>query len=76
MNSTNDNVPINNVGQTLKKINKDIILKGCLFALLFYVVASPLFVQYLDRFLPVGFDTIIIQAIIFGILYYLIEFAI
>ena len=44
--------------------------------MLFYIIAAPLFVRYLDRFLPVGFDTVVIQSSLFGILYYLIESAI
>jgi len=64
------------VGSSLKKINQDIALKSLIFGMLFYIIASPLFVRYLDRFLPVGFDTVVIQASLFGILYYLIESAI
>lgn len=65
-----------NVGKTLIKINKDIALKSLIFGMIFYVVASPYFVYCMDKNLPVGFDTVVIQAIIFSIVYYLIESAI
>jgi hypothetical protein len=70
--------PVSNssIGGTLTIINQDIALKSLIFGMIFYVVASPIFVQYLDRFLPVGFDTIVIQSILFSILYYFIESAI
>jgi len=64
------------IGKTLKGINQDIALKSLIFGMIFYVVASPIFSEYLDRFLPLGFDTIVIQAILFAILYYLVESAI
>lgn len=64
------------VGKTLIKINHDIALKSLIFGMIFYVVASPYFVYSLDRFLPIGFDTVVIQAILFGIVYYLVESAI
>lgn len=72
----NNSSPNSFIGNTLKKINQDVALKSLIFGMLFYIIASPLFVKYLDRFLPVGFDTIVIQSSLFAILYYLIESAI
>lgn len=68
--------PNSNVGNALIKINNDIALKSLIFGMIFYVVASPLFVYSLDKYLPVGFDTVVIQAIIFAMIYYLVEYAI
>ena len=65
-----------NIGKTLIKINRDIALKSLIFGMVFYVVASTFFGKALDNFLPIGFDTIVIQAIFFAIIYYLIESAI
>jgi hypothetical protein len=64
------------VGKTLIKINHDIALKSLIFGMIFYVIASPYFVYSLDQFLPIGFDTVVIQAILFAIVYYLVESAI
>lgn len=64
------------VGKALIQINHDIALKSLIFGMVFYVVASPFFVQSLDRYLPIGFDTVVIQAVLFAIVYYLIESAI
>ena len=64
------------VGKALIKINRDIALKSLIFGMVFYVVASPFFVRALDQSLPIGFDTVVIQAIFFAIIYYMIESAI
>jgi hypothetical protein len=64
------------IGKALIKINHDIALKSLIFGMIFYVIASPFFVFSLDKFLPIGFDTVVIQAIMFGIIYYLVESAI
>jgi len=66
----------NKIGKALVKINHDIALKSLIFGMIFYVVVSPFFVKTLDKFLPIGFDTVVIQAIIFAIIYYLVEMAI
>ena len=70
------NQPDSNVGKALIKINKDIALKSLIFGMIFYVIASPLFVYSLDKYLPVGFDTVVIQAILFAMVYYLVEYTI
>lgn len=63
-----------NIEKALIKINKDIALKSLIFGMIFYVIASPLFVYSLDKYLPVGFDTVVIQAILFSMIYYLVEY--
>lgn len=70
------NTDNNKIGDTLKFISKDIALKSLIFGMIFYVVGSPVFVQYLDKVLPVGFDTIVVQAILFAMIYYFVESAI
>jgi hypothetical protein len=64
------------VGNALIKINHDIALKSLIFGMIFYVVGSQFFVKILDKFLPMGFDTVVIQAILFAAIYYLVEMAI
>jgi len=65
-----------NVGNALIKINHDIALKSLIFGMIFYVIASPFFVKILDKFLPIGFDTVVIQATLFAAIYYIVEMAI
>jgi hypothetical protein len=65
-----------NISNALIKINHDIALKSLIFGMIFYVIASPFFVKILDKFLPIGFDTVVFQAVLFAAVYYLVEMAI
>ena len=72
----NDNINNNNSNNNNTKkqtIEYDVLLRSLIMGALFYIIASPIFVKYLDSFLPIGYDTVVIQAILYGILYYFME---
>ena len=54
-------------------INKDDVLKGILFSIAYYIISFPLVVRFLERYLPFNVDLLIIQSIMFGIVYYLVS---
>ncbi len=54
-------------------INKDIALRGLLFAMVFYIVSSPVIVQAIESRVPRTIETTLIQAILFGVTFYLIN---
>ena len=51
----------------------DLALKSLLFALLFYVVSSPVIYDYLNRNLPKGLEVLAIQSVMFALSFYLIN---
>ena len=54
-------------------LNKDIALRALLFAMVFYIVSSPVIVQAIESRVPHNLETVLIQAILFGITFYLIS---
>ncbi len=54
-------------------LNQDLALKSLLFALLFYVVSSPVIYDYLNRNLPKGLEVLAIQSVMFALSFYLIN---
>ena len=54
-------------------LNQDLALRSLLFALLFYVVSSPVIYDYLNRNLPKGLEVLTIQSVMFALSFYLIN---
>lgn len=54
-------------------LNKDIALRALLFAMVFYIVSSPVIVNAIESRLPHNLETVLVQAILFGITFYLIS---
>jgi len=54
-------------------LNQDLALKSLLFALLFYVVSSPVIYDFLNRNLPKGLEVLAIQSVMFALSFYLIN---
>ena len=53
--------------------NKDIGLKTLLFSMLFYVIISKYLTNLIKKNIPASFELEFIQALIFGIFFYLIN---
>jgi hypothetical protein len=53
--------------------NKDLALKALLFSMVFYILVSQFIIQYIKNIIPKTFELEFIQAILFGIIFYLIS---
>jgi len=70
------NVPTSenkNIEDELSVVNKDIALRAVLFAIIYYIITSPLVSNVIDKYSPVSVETLIIQSIIFGLVYYFLN---
>ena len=70
------NVPTSenkNIEDELSVVNKDIALRAVLFAIIYYIITSPLVLNVIDKYSPVSVKTLIIQSIIFGLVYYFLN---
>ena len=70
------NVPTSenkNIEDELSVVNKDISLRAVLFAIIYYIITSPLVLNVIDKYSPVSVETLIIQSIIFGLVYYFLN---
>lgn len=54
-------------------IHRDIGLKTIIIAMLFYIVSSPIIIYKLSKLLPPTIDILLIQTLLFAILYYIIQ---
>jgi len=63
----------NKIKENFGTISRELGLRSLLFALLFYVVASPIIHKYLDRNVPRGFEILAVQAVLFGIVFYVVN---
>lgn len=54
-------------------IHRDIGLKTLIFAMIFYIVSSPIIVYKLSKMLPPTIDIILIQTILFAVIYYCVH---
>lgn len=68
-----DIVEAKTIEDDISYINKDEFLKGILFAITYYIISFPLVVRFLEKYLPFNIDLLIIQSIMFGIVYYLVS---
>ena len=62
-----------NIEDELSVVNKDIALRAVLFAIIYYIITSPLVLNMIDKYSPVSVETLIIQSIIFGLVYYFLN---
>ena len=61
------------IKESFGNISRELGLRSLLFALLFYVVASPIVYKYLDKNVPRGIEVLAIQAVVFGIVFYVVN---
>lgn len=54
-------------------VNKDTALRALLFAMLFYILSSPLIAVAVNKVAPFHIEVQLVNAIIFGILFYIIS---
>jgi len=54
-------------------MDQELALRSLLFSLIFYILATPQIVKILDQYLPRNIETLAVQAIVFGLLYYVIS---
>ena len=62
-----------NIEDELSVVNKDVVLRAVLFAIIYYIITSPLVSNVIDKYSPVSVETLIIQSIIFGSVYYFLN---
>lgn len=61
------------VEEGFSEFNKDLALKGLLFAMVFYIINSPVVTNLLSKKLLPSMETLAVQSVIFGFIFYLIS---
>ncbi len=54
-------------------VDRELALRCLLFTLVFYLVASPQTSDFFIPYLPKAFDVLIIQSLVFAIVFYLVS---
>ena len=54
-------------------VDRELALRCLLFTLVFYLVASPQTADFFLPYLPKAFDILIIQSLVFSIVFYLVS---
>ena len=54
-------------------LSYDVLLKAILFSLVFYLVASDMVCLVLTKYLPKCIDKLLVQSLIFGLAFYIIN---
>lgn len=54
-------------------VDKEVALRSLLFTLVFYLIASPQTADLFMNYLPRSVDVLIVQAIMFSLVYYLVS---
>lgn len=54
-------------------MDKELALRSLLFTLVFYLIASPQTADIFRDFLPKTVDTLIVQALVFSLVYYFVS---
>lgn len=54
-------------------VDKEVALRSLLFTLVFYLIASPQTADLFIHYLPRSVDVLIVQSIIFSLIYYLVS---
>ena len=54
-------------------MDKEVALRSLLFTLVFYLIASPQTADLFINYLPRSVDVLIVQSIIFSLIYYLVS---
>jgi hypothetical protein len=54
-------------------LNKDISLRALLFAMVFYILASPITNIYISKMIPMRVESQIIGSLIFAVIFYIIS---
>ncbi len=54
-------------------MDKEVALRSLLFTLVFYLIASPQTADLFTSYLPRSVDVLIVQSIIFSLIYYLVS---
>jgi hypothetical protein len=55
------------------ELNKDVALRALLFAMVFYILSSPVIAIYINKYSPLKIEVQLVNAIIFALLYYMIS---
>jgi hypothetical protein len=55
------------------ELNKDVALRALLFAMVFYILSSPVIAIYINKVSPFKIEVQLINAIIFALLFYIIS---
>jgi len=63
----------NKYTEGFSKLNKDLALKGLLFAMVFYIINSPVITNMLKKNMLPSLETLAVQSIMFGVTFYLIS---
>jgi hypothetical protein len=54
-------------------LNKDIALRALLFAMVFYILSSPVIAIYINKYSPIKVEVQLINAILFALIFYVIS---
>jgi hypothetical protein len=54
-------------------MDKEVALRSLLFTLVFYLIASPQTAELFIKYLPRSVDILVVQSIIFSLVYYLVS---
>lgn len=54
-------------------MDQELALRSLLFSLVFYILMTPNITRFLEKYLPKSVEVLAVQALLFGLLYYLIS---
>lgn len=54
-------------------VDQELALRSLLFSLVFYILMTPNVNRFLGNYLPKNVEVLAVQALLFGLLYYLIS---
>ena len=66
----------NNASNTSDYINKDVALRSLLFAMVFYILSSPVVAIYINKVSPFRIEIQLVNAFLFMVIFYVISIVI
>ena len=66
----------NNASNASDYINKDVALRALLFAMVFYILSSPIVAIYINKVSPFRIEIQLVNAFLFMVIFYVISIVI
>ena len=63
----------NNASNASDYVNKDVALRSLLFAMVFYILSSPIVAIYINKISPFRIEIQLVNAVLFMIIFYVIS---
>jgi hypothetical protein len=63
----------NNASNASDYVNKDVALRSLLFAMVFYILSSPIVAIYINKVSPFRIEIQLVNAVLFMIIFYVIS---